>query len=204
MVPKKKKALFTLRLRDLEVSKAFCTFRWEYLKALKVFPFKCYRSHLGMKPTRWSWLPSLRQLRSSRHATTIRSRPCVGIRWPPDSAHSLVKASCSPDFPPIFLISNFFLEREIHCKQGAIWFSRAVAMQNTLAQQRQVSRSCSFRCDLSENHRPLAKTHGDEFTDPYGRSSAWCSDFCSDFSSDFLFRFFLLVFRRKIAETNQK
>ena len=33
-------------------------------------------------------------------------------------------------------------------------------MQNRLAQQRQVSRSCSFRCDLSENHRPLAKTQG--------------------------------------------
>ena len=33
-------------------------------------------------------------------------------------------------------------------------------MQNRLAQQRQVSRSCLFRCDLSENHRPLAKTQG--------------------------------------------
>ena len=33
-------------------------------------------------------------------------------------------------------------------------------MQKTLAQQRQVSRSCSFRCDLSENHRPFAKTQG--------------------------------------------
>ena len=33
-------------------------------------------------------------------------------------------------------------------------------MQNTLAQQRQVFRSLSFRCDLSENHRPLAKTQG--------------------------------------------
>ena len=72
----------------------------------------------------------------------------------------LVKASCSPDFPPIFWFPKFFFDREIYCNQDALWFSRAGAMQNTLAQQRQASRSCSFRCDLSENHRPLAKTQG--------------------------------------------
>ena len=38
----------------------------------------------------------------------------------PRVGHVLVKASCSPYFPPIFLISKFFLEREINCNQGAM------------------------------------------------------------------------------------
>ena len=72
----------------------------------------------------------------------------------------LVKASCSPDFPPIFWFPKVCLEREIHCNQDAMSSSQAGAMQNRLAQQRQISRSCSFRCNLSQNRRPLAKTQG--------------------------------------------
>ena len=60
---------------------------------------------------------------------------------------------------PDFLFPKCFLEREIKCNQGAMWSGRAGGMQNKLAQQRQVSRSCLFCCYLSENHKPCAK-HG--------------------------------------------
>ena len=97
----------------------------------------------------------------------------------------LVKTNCSPDFPPIFDFQNFVwkgrsiatrtqchLVKQVlcktglhnkdkfHCNQDAMSSSQAGALQNRLAQQRQVSRSCSFRCDLSQNRRPLAKTQG--------------------------------------------
>ena len=71
-----------------------------------------------------------------------------------------MQASCSPDFPPIFWFPTFFLEREIHCKQGAMWSSRAGATKNWLIQQRQVSRSCSFRCNYQRTTGHLPKHRG--------------------------------------------
>ena len=73
-------------------------------------------------------------------------------------------------------------------------------MQNRLAQQRQVSRSCSFRCGLSENHRPLAKTQGMSLqthtADPLLGVPISVPIFVPIFCSDLC----LLFFRRKIVE----
>ena len=80
-------------------------------------------------------------------------------------------------------------------------------MQNTLAQQRQVSRSCSFRCDLSENHRPLAKTQRVSLqthtADPLLGVPISVPIFVPIFCSDFFCYFSAEKLQKKIRNKNQ-
>ena len=80
-------------------------------------------------------------------------------------------------------------------------------MQNRLAQQRQVSRSCSFRCDLSENRRPLAKTQGMSLqthtADPLLGVPISVPIFVPIFCSDFFCCFSAEKLQKKIRNKNQ-
>ena len=80
-------------------------------------------------------------------------------------------------------------------------------MQNRHAQQRQISRCCSFRCDLSENHRPLAKTQGMHLqthtADPLLGVPISVPIFVPIFCSDFFCCFSAEKLQKKIRNKNQ-
>ena len=76
-------------------------------------------------------------------------------------------------------------------------------MQNTLAQQRQVSRSCSLCCDLSENHRPLAKTQGMSLQTHTADPLLGVPIFVPIFCSDFFCYFSAEKLQKKIRNKNQ-
>ena len=97
----------------------------------------------------------------------------------------LVKAGCSPDCPPISLISKIFLERGITCNQGAMWSSWAGVVQNKVAYHRHCLDVVYFVSTYHRTTGHVVKRRGWVYR-PYVRSSDRCSDFCSDICSDFV------------------